>query len=118
MYVLVTLHPCTWHYSYGEEATSAHQDRERIKFTGHERDLGLDGQTTDDLDYMHARYYTFNLGRFMSVDPVGGSIGSSQSWNRYAYVRGNPISSTDPTGMLMNQYGGPGDQTLNWSYPG
>jgi uncharacterized protein RhaS with RHS repeats len=49
-------------------------------------------------DFMHARYYSPNLGRFLSVDPVGGSVGSSQSWNRYSYVRNNPIRSTDPTG--------------------
>jgi uncharacterized protein RhaS with RHS repeats len=48
---------------------------------------------------MHARYYTFNLGRFMSVDPVGGEIGSSQSCNRYAYVRGNPVNAMDPDGQ-------------------
>jgi len=47
---------------------------------------------------MHARYYTFNLGRFISVDPVGGEIGSSQSWNRYAYVRGNPVLNVDAYG--------------------
>ena len=49
-------------------------------------------------DYMHARYYSSNLGRFLSVDPVGGTVGSSQSWNRYAYVENNPIASIDPTG--------------------
>ena len=50
---------------------------------------------------MHARYYTFNLGRFMSVDPVGGTVGLSQSWNRYAYVRGNPVNATDPDGETV-----------------
>ena len=74
-------------------------DRERIKFTGQERDLNLTDQTTDDLDYMHARYYAFNIGRFMSVDPVRGTIGSSQSWDRYTYVRDNPINRFDPFGM-------------------
>ena len=69
-------------------------------FTGHERDWV--GTATDPnnprkgLDYMHARYYTFDVGRFMSVDPVGGRVGSSQSWNRYAYVRGNPVLRVDP----------------------
>ncbi|NOZ57197.1 MAG: hypothetical protein GXO73_10480, partial [Calditrichaeota bacterium] len=77
------------YYPYGEESTYAELDRERMKFTGHERDLGLNGQTTDDLDYMHARYFNPHLGRFLSVDPIGGSIGSSQSWNRYSYVVGN-----------------------------
>jgi RHS repeat-associated protein len=49
-------------------------------------------------DYMHARYYSSNLGRFLSVDPVGGKVGSSQSWNRYAYVQNNPLKYTDPDG--------------------
>jgi len=50
---------------------------------------------------MHARYYAFNIGRFMTVDPVRGTIGSSQSWNRYTYVRDNPINLTDPTGQCV-----------------
>jgi RHS repeat-associated protein len=54
------------------------------------------GQKTTD--YMHARYYSPNLGRFVSVDPVGGDIGSSQSWNRYSYVLNNPMVLIDPTG--------------------
>jgi uncharacterized protein RhaS with RHS repeats len=47
---------------------------------------------------MHARYYSSNLGRFLSVDPVGGKVGSSQSWNRYSYVRNNPVAFIDPNG--------------------
>jgi hypothetical protein len=54
-------------------------------------------ETTDS---MHARYYSPNLGRFVSVDPVGGVVGSSQSWNRYSYVNNNPIVLIDPTGMM------------------
>ena len=87
------------YYPFGQEATSPAQDSERIKFTGQERDLNLTNQTTDDLDYMHARYYAFNIGRFMTVDPVRGKVGSSQSWNRYTYVRDNPINRFDPFGM-------------------
>jgi RHS repeat-associated protein len=50
-------------------------------------------------DDMQARYYSPNLGRFMSVDPVGGTVGSSQSWNRYSYVENNPIGMVDPSGQ-------------------
>jgi uncharacterized protein RhaS with RHS repeats len=47
---------------------------------------------------MHARYYNPNLGRFLSVDPIGGSVESSQSWNRYSYVENNPLRMVDPDG--------------------
>ncbi len=64
-------------------------------FTGHERDLG---EYSSELDYMHARYYSSHLGRFLSVDPVGGEVGLSQSWNRYSYVLNNPAAFVDPSG--------------------
>jgi RHS repeat-associated protein len=67
-------------------------------FTGHERDIGL---SLSELDYMHARYYSPNLGRFMSVDPVVGTVGSSQSWNRYSYVLNNPLAFNDPDGRQV-----------------
>lgn len=35
----------------------------------------------------------------MKVDPVGGTAGDPQSWNRYAYVRNNPIGNSDPSGL-------------------
>ncbi len=64
-------------------------------FTGHERELGT---TASELDFMHARHYSPLLGRFTSVDSVGGNPASSQSWNRYAYTAGNPLRSVDPDG--------------------
>ena len=65
---------------------------EDLQFTGHERDHAT------GLDYMHARYYTQDHGRFLSVDPVRGSVGRPQSLNRYAYVEGNPLGFIDPDG--------------------
>ena len=75
------------YYPFGEEATLASQDAERLKFTGHERDM-LSGNITngDSFDYMHARTYAPLLGRFISPDPLGGNPLAPQSWNRYAYV--------------------------------
>lgn len=70
-------------------------------FTAHEREFVGDEQVGDPLlglDYMHARYYSSGLGRFLSVDPVGGKVGSSQGWNRYAYVMNSPLLLVDPSG--------------------
>jgi len=70
-------------------------------FTAHEREfLGSDPNTSPlgNLDYMHARYYDHRLFRFMSMDPMGGSVGSSQSWNRYSYASSNPLRFLDPDG--------------------
>jgi GH24 family phage-related lysozyme (muramidase) len=40
------------------------------------------------------------LGRFMSPDPgnAGADFTNPQSWNGYAYVLGNPLGNTDPSG--------------------
>jgi len=67
----------------------------RHRFTGHERDLGTGSA---ELDYMHARYYSPYLGRFVSVDPNQGKVGGSQGWNRYSYALNNPIRAIDPNG--------------------
>ncbi len=78
------------YFPYGEEATTT-QDGDRIQFTGHERD-DLGSGTNDDLDYMHARYYSPYLTRFLSVDP--GRDGT----NLYGYGAGNPVKYLDPDG--------------------
>jgi hypothetical protein len=46
-----------------------------------------------------ARYYDSRTGTFCSADPLAGSPGDPQSWNRYPYGRDNPITITDPSGQ-------------------
>jgi RHS repeat-associated protein len=87
------------YFPFGEEATNPGQDAEALKFTGHERDELDAGGTTADLDYMHARYFSAQLGRFLSFDPVGGTELNPQTWNRYSYVLGNPLKYIDPDGL-------------------
>ena len=62
---------------------------------------GQYGVMSDDngLYYMRARYYNIDIKRFINQDVVIGSIASSTSLNRYAYVEGNPVSYLDPFGL-------------------
>jgi RHS repeat-associated protein len=96
------------YYPFGEEVTSSLQDAEKLKFTGHERDLNAQSggnPAGDDLDYMHARYYKPLLGRFLSVDPLmSGVLDEPQSFNLYSYVRGNPLNYVDPDGRWMGAF--------------
>jgi RHS repeat-associated protein len=84
---------------FGVEATNFAQDFERMKFTGHERDLADPSSPADDLDYMHARHYNFLTGRFMSADIIGGTAARPQSLNRYSYGRSSPLTFIDPNGL-------------------
>lgn len=82
------------YFPFGAEVQPAPQSPERMRFTGHERD-------DTNLDYMHARYYGVGMGRFLSVDPyldLHKATRYPQNWNRYAYVRNNPINLVDPDG--------------------
>jgi RHS repeat-associated protein len=80
------------HYPYGEVWYTANTTTKFI-FTGYERD------SESGHDYAMARYYHVPFGRFCSADPVFGSPSDPQSWNRYVYVRDNPVNITDPSGL-------------------
>jgi RHS repeat-associated protein len=92
------------HFPFGEswyETGTA----DKWKFTTYERD------SESGLDYAQARFNSPALGRFMSLDPLGGSTGNPQSLNRYAYVANDPINFSDPSGAasmkvcLLNEHG-------------
>jgi RHS repeat-associated protein len=68
-------------------------------------DYGFTGQHSDSntgLDYYNARYYDPTAGQFSSADAVL-SGGGFDIWglSRYAYVEGNPIICTDPSGNVL-----------------
>jgi RHS repeat-associated protein len=89
--------PAYQYFPFGEEATAAPPADERLRFTGHERDMDRAGM---QLDYMHARFYRAGFGKFLSVDPGRDwNLSLPQSWNMYTYVRNNPINATDPSGQ-------------------
>jgi RHS repeat-associated protein len=82
--------------------TGYNVDTVRQKFTGQERD------NESYLDFFQARYFSGIQGRFTSPDPgnAGAGLGDPQSWNGYAYVSGNPLAFTDPSGLLAQASGG------------
>lgn len=94
---------------FGEEIAASEANRKAVfgyaqgnanttrqSFTGYEKD------TETDLEFAENRYYSNKLGRFTSVDPLmaSASVFDAQSWNRYAYVRNNPLNLTDPLGLI------------------
>ncbi|BAN46030.1 RHS repeat-associated core domain-containing protein [Metapseudomonas resinovorans] len=62
-------------------------------YTGHVQD------SSSGLVYMQARYYDPQLGRFLSMDPMGPQETVPGSFNRYAYALNNPYGYKDPDGQ-------------------
>jgi len=79
---------------YGEIITPP-TTQESVLFTGKSRDYD------SGLDFFGARYSSYLLFRFLSVDPGQihkGHITNPQKWNRYTYVINNPLLLVDITG--------------------
>jgi RHS repeat-associated protein len=87
----------TGYTAYGVERVLSANDAD--KFATYYRDAKT------GLDYAVNRYYWSGLGRFLTADPYVATAESAsnpadpQSWNRYAYVQGDPISYNDPDGL-------------------
>jgi RHS repeat-associated protein len=85
------------YYPYGEDRTGAPNDQ--VKFATYTRD------TATGNDYADQRYYAGAFGRFMTPDPYRATSTSPsrptdpQSWNRYAYVVGDPANRIDEKGL-------------------
>jgi RHS repeat-associated protein len=61
----------------------------------------FNGQRLDaatGLYHLRARYYSPNLGRFTTVDPVRGDIVDPLSLHPYTYAHNDPVNRSDPSG--------------------
>ena len=58
-----------------------------------------------DLYHMKARYYSSELLRFVSADPLGipGLVARDSRLNLYAYCAGNPVMFVDPEGLFWSE---------------
>ncbi len=54
------------------------------------------------------RYYSAGYGRFLTVDPFGGSarVRNPGSMNRYTYALGDPVNGYDPGGLCTDVIAG------------
>ncbi len=88
---------------YGDAQTATDGEEEKFPvrrgFTGHEQ--------LEELSLVHAngRLYDPEIGRFLSPDPIIPDPLLTQSYNRYAYVLGNPLAFTDPSGHFFKGIG-------------
>jgi RHS repeat-associated protein len=75
--------------AFGRRVSGIVGEVNRYGFTAREHDAG---------GFMHyrARFYDPTVGRFAQEDPL---LATSTVGDAYAYVRGNPVSLTDPLGL-------------------
>jgi RHS repeat-associated protein len=82
---------------YGMNTACAGTDTSPMHFTG----LQYDAET--GMSHTLNRQYPMNLARWLTPDPGGLKVihlEDPQTWNLYAYVRNNPLTLTDPTGLV------------------
>ncbi|KAB7765680.1 type IV secretion protein Rhs [Xanthomonas sp. LMG 12462] len=75
---------------YGQLQNAPSGSTNPYRYTGREQDQS-------GLYYYRARYYSPDMGRFISEDSYGFASGDA---NFYAYALGNPISYNDPSGHI------------------
>jgi RHS repeat-associated protein len=93
--ILGNIQAAYYYFPFGGMESTTGSNSNHYKFTGKERD------SESGLDNFGARYNASSMGRFMSPDPLGGSLVDPQTLNKYSYVRNNPINLTDPTGLYI-----------------
>jgi RHS repeat-associated protein len=76
---------------YGVVTQSSGVSQSAYGYTGEQQDVS-------GMVYLRARYYSPYLNQFIQPDTIVPDPRTPADWNRYAYVRNNPINYTDPSG--------------------
>ena len=80
------------YWPYGKVLALSGTGSTHFRFTGHERD------SESSLDYMLARSYAYDVGRFLRPDPMQGEY---PGISPYAYANNNPLKYVDPDGNKL-----------------
>ena len=80
---------------YGADLSTTGSTSNYIKYAG-----GFDTTGAGRLYHFGARYYDPLIGRWTQQDPLD-QVGDLKEGNKYAYVGGDPINATDPSGEVL-----------------
>jgi RHS repeat-associated protein len=82
----------TRYYPWGEARWSSGSSPTDYQFTGQQKVASI------GLYFYNSRFYDAALGRFVQADTIIPNPGDPPSFDRFAYVRNNPVRYTDPSG--------------------
>ncbi|MEK7539610.1 MAG: RHS repeat-associated core domain-containing protein, partial [Patescibacteria group bacterium] len=104
------------YFPFGAPRINSGTDNPQRQFIGQMYD------TDTNLSYLNARYYDGKKGQFISQDPVFWTpekiLQDPQSMNSYSYARNNPITGSDPSGLLTVIIPGTRYSKKDWSSTG
>jgi RHS repeat-associated protein len=79
------------YFSWGSDSPIPTNIGTSFKYTGQR-------QAEAGLYFYNARWYDPQVGRFIQADTIIPEPGNPLAWDRYAYVKNNPINNNDPSG--------------------
>jgi RHS repeat-associated protein len=89
----IAQHPEARDKAFGEARSASGTVATDYRYTGQREEAGI------GLYFYNARWYDPYLNRWIQPDPIVPNPLSPADWNRYAYVRDNPLKYIDPSGL-------------------
>lgn len=80
----------------GNPNVTDRQSATDLLYAGEQFDPGL------QMEYLRARYYDQDNGRFNRLDPFDGNSEDPQSLHKYAYAHCDPVNGIDPSGEFLD----------------
>ena len=84
-----------WDFATNTLVHDAEQSRDAYMSIAY---TGQNYSVEEEMYYYGARHYDSAIGTFISADYIVPEVSDPLAYNRFMYVRGNPVMYTDPTG--------------------